>query len=404
MTEPRTSPSSVASPSAVSPAALPGWPVLRLGFRPFYLLSALLACVSVPLWIAVFLGYMPWALPMPALLWHGHEMLFGFAGTVVAGFLLTAVRAWTGLDTPRGGVLGALVLLWLAARLAAVLAPYSVFFVLDIVLLPAVALLLMRVLLQANNKRNMPLMGLLLLMAAANAVFHLCTMRGQEAGALHALYAQLGLVLVVVTLITGRVVPLFTKNVTPGLVIASSRPLELAVLASTALTMLLWVFAAPGVVVAVFSAAAALLHALRLYRWSPWVTLKRPILWVLHLSYAWMALGFALLAAAALGLVAQSFALHALAIGVVGGLIIGMMTRTARGHTGRPLTASRTEALAYALVLLAAVVRVLLPIALPAAYVRALEISATLWALGFALYLWVYTPWLLRSRLDGKDG
>lgn len=390
-------------PSTPTPSSPPGWPVLRLGFRPFYLLAALLACVTVPLWIAVFLGYMPWSQPIPALLWHGHEMLFGFAGTVVAGFLLTAVRAWTGLDTPRGPVLGVLVLLWLAARLAAVCAPYGVFAVVDMLLLPAVALLLMRVLLQAKNTRNMPLMGLLLLMTLANGLFHFWALERPDL-ATQALYAQLGLVLIVVTVITGRVVPLFTKNVTPGLVITPSRWVERALVPTTALALLLWVYQAPGPLVAALSGLAALLHAVRLWRWSPWVTLKRPILWVLHLSYAWMALGFALLAAAALGLVAISFAVHALAVGVIGGLIIGMMTRTARGHTGRPLVASRTETLAYALVLLAAVVRVLLPIALPATYVRALEISATLWALGFVLYLWVYTPWLLSTRLDGKDG
>lgn len=389
---------------AQTPPPLQGWPVLRLGFRPFYLLTALLACLSVPVWIAAFLGYMPWAMPLPALLWHGHEMLFGFAAGVVAGFLLTAVRAWTGLPTARGPVLGGLALLWLAARIAALCAPYAVFAVVDMLLLPAVALLLLRVLLQAGNKRNIPLISLLLAMSVVNLLFHLAVLQVVQLDPIRILHAQLGLVLMVVAVMTGRVVPMFTKNVTPGLVIHTTRHFELSLLAATAVALLLWVCAAPAALVAAACAVAAAMHAVRLYKWSPWVTLKRPILWVLHLSYAWMPLGLAMLACAHLGWIGQSFAVHALAVGVIGGLIIGMVTRTARGHTGRPLQASRLETAAYALVLLATVVRAVLPAFVPALYPRALEISATLWALAFALYLVMYTPWLTQSRLDGKDG
>lgn len=393
--------------SSASPSAGPqlqGWPLLRLGFRPFYLLTALFACISVPVWIAAFLGYMPWSRPLPALLWHGHEMLFGFGAGVVAGFLLTAVRAWTGLSTARGPTLGLLALLWLAARVAAVTAPYAVFAVLDTLLLPVVALVLLRVLLQAGNKRNIPLIGLLLLMGVANLLFHLSVLQVLALDAIRVLHAQLALILLVVTVITGRVVPMFTRNATPGLVIQVSRGFELTLLALTALTFVLWVCAAPLALLLPASVVAALMHAVRLYRWSPWVTLTRPILWVLHLAYAWMPVGFALLALAQLGWVGESLAVHAFAVGAMGGLIIGMVTRTARGHTGRILVASKPEVWAYALVLLAALLRVTAPLLQPALYARALEISATLWALAFALYLVVYTPWLLRSRVDGKDG
>lgn len=390
-------------PSQASPA-LEGWPLLRLGFRPFYLLTALLACLSVPVWVAAFLGYMPLHLPMPGLLWHGHEMLFGFAAGVVAGFLLTAVRAWTGLNTARGPLLAALALLWLAARVAALCAPYAVFAVLDMLFLPTVAIVLLRVLLQAGNKRNIPLISLLLLMSVANLCFHLVQLQVVTLDPLHPLYAELALILMVVSVMTGRVVPMFTRNVTPGLVINTSRRFELGLLAVTAIALLLWVCSAPALLVAAACAVAAILHAIRLFRWSPWRTLKRPILWVLHLSYAWFPIGFAMLAAAQLGWIGQTFAVHALTVGVIGGLIIGMVTRTARGHTGRPLQASRGEIAAYALVLLATVIRAVVPTMAPQLYPRALEISATFWALAFAIYLVIYTPWLTRSRLDGKDG
>ncbi|HQZ57934.1 MAG TPA: NnrS family protein, partial [Ottowia sp.] len=327
---------SIHDPAPPAPAALPGWPLLRLGFRPFYLGAALLACVAIPLWIAAFLGHMPLRLPFPILLWHAHEMLFGFAAGVVIGFLLTAVRAWTGLETPRGPVLGVLVLLWLAARLAAVLAPYPVFAVLDMLLLPVVAGFLLRVLIRARNRRNIPLISLLLAMALANAVFHLSVLELIAVPAMSALYAELALILMVISIMTGRVVPMFTKNVTPGLVIQVSRRFELTLLAVTAVTLALWVLGAPAWLVLPASVLSAVLHALRLWKWHPRVTLRRPILWILHFSYAWMPVGFALLALAQLGWVAPSLAVHAFGVGVIGGLIIGMITRTARGHTGRP--------------------------------------------------------------------
>jgi uncharacterized protein involved in response to NO len=197
---------------------------------------------------------------------------------------------------------------------------------------------------------------------------------------------------------------MFTKNVTPGLVIQMPRSFELSVLGVTAVALALWVFAAPAALVAVASAAAAVLHAVRLWMWHPQVTLRRPILWVLHASYAWLPLGFALLALAQGGWVPLSLAVHAFGVGVIGGLIIGMVTRTARGHTGRPLQAGRGEVAAYAFVLAAAVLRVLVPALQPGWYAHALEAAACLWALAFAIYLYIYTPWLTRTRLDGKDG
>ena len=393
-----------ASRPAQSAAPLHGWPLLRLGFRPFYLGTALLACLAVPLWIAIFLGRIQVPLPMSPLLWHAHEMLFGFAAGVVVGFLLTAVKAWTGLETARGPLLGALALLWLAARLASLVAPYAVYATLDMLLLPAVAAVLLRVLIKAGNKRNIPLICLLLLMAAANLVFHLSVLGIVAVPAVSALYAELALILMVVSVITGRVVPMFTRNVTPGLVINMPRKFELSLLAVTAVALALWVFAAPAPVVLVASLAAGVMHAVRLWKWHPQVTFKRPILWILHASYAWLPLGFVLLALAQLGWVVPSLAVHAFAVGVIGGLIIGMVTRTARGHTGRPLQPSRGEVVAYALVMLAAVQRVLVPAVQPAWYAYALEGAACLWAIAFAIYLVIYTPWLMRTRLDGKDG
>lgn len=385
-------------------AELQGLPFFRLGFRPFYIGTALFACLAIPFWVALFLGHLSLATPVPPLLWHAHEMLFGFAAGVVVGFLLTAVKAWTGVQTPRGPILAGLILLWLAARIAALIAPYPVYAAIDMLLLPAAAFFLLRVLIKAQNKRNIPLISLLVLMAIANAAFHLSVSGLINANPMTALHAELALIIMVIAVMAGRVVPMFTQNVTPGLKIAMPRRFEMTLLAITAIALALWTFSAPATLVLIACLIAGTLHAVRLWMWCPWVTVKRPILWILHAAYAWIPIGFFLLAAAQLNWFAASLGIHAFGVGAMGGLIIGMITRTARGHTGRPLQASKGEVIAYSLVMLATIARVILPAIHPAWYAEALTLAAYLWAPAFAIYLFIFTPWLTQTRLDGKDG
>ena len=383
---------------------LSGWPLLRLGFRPFYLGGALLAAFSVPLWVAMFLGAVNFELPVAPLLWHAHEMLFGFAVAIIVGFLLTAGKAWTGLATPRGPWLGALAAVWLAARVAAVTGPSVLYAVLDVAFLPLVAVILVRLLLRAKNHRNLPLALILGLLACANVTFHLTVAGVIKVSAMTPLYAALSLIVMVECVMAGRVIPAFTMAVTPGLKLVAKVGMERLTLGATALGLALWVFAPASWVGLVVLAAASALQVRRLWMWQPAVTFKRPILWILHAAYAWIPLGLALLALAQVGVVPVSAAVHALAVGATGALIIGMITRTARGHTGRPLVASTAEVAAYALVLGAAVVRVLLPLAVPSLYTAALVIAAAAWSVAFLIYLWRFAPWLMSSRLDGKDG
>lgn len=403
-TLPITADANAQAPATSSP---PDWPVLRLGFRPFYLGATLFALLAIPLWVALFLGQWELSIALPPLLWHAHEMLFGFAIAVILGFLLTAVKAWTGLDTPRGASLGALALLWLAARVAAVTGAYALYAVLDLALLPLVAAVLTTLLLRANNRRNLPLAAMLMLLALANGVFHLSVIGAIEASPLTPLYAALALIVMIESVIAGRVIPAFTMSATPGLKLNVRPSVERSALALTALALLLWVLAptagAWGTATGAAFSLAALAQAVRLRQWRPAITRHRPILWVLHLAYAWIPLGLALLAAAHFGWITVSAGVHALTIGATGGLIIGMVTRTARGHTGRPLQVSRAEVTAYVLVIGAAAVRVLLPLAMPQWLPMALVIAAAAWSVAFAIYLFIYTPWLLQTRFDGKD-
>ncbi len=390
------------------PHPLRGWPLFRLGFRPFYLGAAAFALVAIPYWIAGLLGVVALPSKMPALLWHAHEMLFGFAVAVIIGFLLTAGKAWTGLATPRGATLAALAGLWLAARLSAVGAPYAVYAVLDGALLPWVAAVFIRVLLKAGNRRNLPLAGVLSLLASANLAFHAAVLGWLAIDPLRALHAGLALVVMIECVIAGRVIPAFTQSALPGRSLQAPPWLERATLAATALSLAAWVLLPANPITAAGFIAAALLHAGRLWHWQPWRTRRRPILWVLHAAYAWLPVGFMLLGWAQVSTgsagPAASAGIHALAVGATAGLIIGMITRTGRGHTGRALKPSALEVAAYLLVAAAALVRVLLPLVAPAHTMAGLVVAAAAWAMAFALFLWVFTPWLLSSRLDGKDG
>ncbi len=394
----------IATAAAATPTLPRGWPVLRLGFRPFYLGAAVFGALAVPLWLALFLGQASLSLVVPPLLWHAHEMLFGFAVAVIVGFLLTAGKAWTGLATPRGAFLGALAALWLGARIAAITGPYALYAVLDLLLLPVVAAVFVDVLVRARNRRNLPLAGILLLLALANLCFNLAVIGVIAISPMHALHAALALIVMIECVITGRVVPAFTNSVTPALNLVARPRLEQATLAVTALALLSWVVAAPAGFTAAAFGLAAVAHLRRQWSWQPWVTRGRPILWILHAAYGWLPVGFILLAFAQIGWLSVSVGLHALAVGATGGLIIGMVTRTARGHTGRPLQASKAEVLAYALVMAAAVLRVVLPIVAPQWFMQSLLVAALAWSAAFGIYLVIYTPWLMTTRLDGKDG
>ena len=382
----------------------PGWPVLRLGFRPFYIGGALLAALIVPLWVAMFLGQLQLATKVPPLLWHAHEMLFGFAMAIIVGFLMTAGKAWTGLPTPRGAALGALALLWLAARVASVAGPYALYAALDLALLPIVAIIMIRIVLRSRNYRNLPLGVMLALLASANLGFHLAVSGVLHIAAITPLYAGLALIVMIECVIGGRVIPAFTMAVNPGLKIVANKWVERLTLGSTALGLLLWVAAPASVAGLAVLALAGGLHVKRMLGWRTGLALKRPILLILHAAYAWIPLGLTLLALAQIGLLSVSTGVHALAVGATGGLIIGMLSRTARGHTGRPLVPSKAEVLAYALVMAAAVLRVLVPLLLPSLYAVSLVAAAAAWSVAFVIYLWIFTPWLVSTRLDGKDG
>jgi len=372
-----------------------------LAFRPFYLLAAALAVIAIPVWAVAFSGGLQ--LPIPGMWWHAHEMIFGFAAAVIIGFLFTAGRNWTGLDTPSGAPLALLAGLWLAGRLAMAFGSGAWVAVIDIAFLPVAAVLLLRVLVKAKSKRNYFVGVLPGLLALANLVFHLAVLQVIDADPLMAMHLALGLIVVLETIIGGRVIPMFTFNGIRGIKQWRDKRVDWAAAIATGVALLLWATGA-GAWAAPVSIIAALLQAVRVGGWNPWATRKVSLLWILHLSYMWIPIGLALIGLAQLGILPRTAGIHALAIGATGGLIIGMITRTALGHTGRMLVAGPMETAAYVLVQLAVLIRVLTVVAIPAAAVGGIHAAATVWSLGFLLYLWRYTPFLLRARVDGKEG
>ena len=390
--------------SAESIRAWKGPTLFSFGFRPFFLFAAAWAALAVPIWVAA----MSWGDgtvgAMDGRLWHIHEMLFGYLAGVIAGFLLTAVPNWTGRLPVTGGWLAGLFGLWLAGRIAGFL-PASMAVpaaVVDSAFLVVFAGLIWREVLAAKNRRNLPVCLLVTLLAAANIAFHL---RGVwplfGPGAERAAVAVItGLI----ALIGGRVTPSFTQNWTVARGIKKGptafNRFDAGVLALTGVALASWVAAPWSAPTGGLMMLAGAANLARLARWRGWLARREPLVWILHLGYAWVGIGLILLGLAALVPAAVPFTagVHALTAGAMGVETLAIMTRATRGHTGRPRVADRATTAIYLLILGAALVRVCAPF--HADWMTALlAVSASLWALAFAGFVAVYGPMLLRRSL-----
>lgn len=394
---------SIDEPRAQGKTTAADHPLFRLGFRPFYLLAAAFAAISVPLWIARYFG-MARTLARVDLNWHIHEMVFGFAVAVIVGFLFTAARNWTGLWTPRRGHLAALAGIWVAGRVAMLFGTPPLAAAVDLLFLPLAAWSIFRVLQRTGSKRNYPLVGMLGLLTVLNLLFHAAALGWLSISTITPIHAAILVVVMIESVIGGRVIPGFTANAVPGVRTISNEKRDRICLALTGLAAIAWVAACPPPLTASLAFAAACAHLMRLGGWKSHRTLNNPLLWILHVSYAWIPVGFFAMAAAALGFVAASAAFHALAVGSMAGLIIGMITRTALGHTGRMLTAGGSELIMYVLVQAGAVARLLAAVDALGLRSTLLVITAAAWSCAFILYVAVYGPYLLRARVDGREG
>jgi len=372
-------------------------------FRPLFLLATLFATAVVPVWAAAWLGY----LPMPVSLgtptwWHAHEMIYGFAAAAIGGFSLTAVANWTARPPVAGVPLMILSSLWLIARVLFALPTTSV-------LAPAIAadlgygallfVLMSREVVSVRSQRNYKVLVILGLLPVTNALFFLGLTRHQG-WTFTALLAGLWLVVMLINVIGGRVVPAFTRNWLKRQFIEQQRkPTKLPAefdRFDLLTTWLMGTFAvlhlaqAPSRWIALIGLLTSVLLFIRISRWQPLQTGGEPLVWVLHLAFSWLPVGFFLLSCAELDLVPRTAGIHALTIGAITTMILAIAGRAALGHTSRPLESHPVLTAAYVLVTVAAIFRVVATIG-PGARVL-LTISAAAWCLGFLCFAWRSLP------------
>lgn len=386
--------------------------LLRLAFRPLFLGAALFSALAIGWWGAILAGWLQLKPALPLVFWHSHEMVFGFGSAVVAGFLLTAMQNWTGLRAPHGKPLALLVACWLVARLAnaaPIQLPWPLLMLLDLTFLPLAAVLLARPLLAARQYRNLFFIPLLLVLTICNALMWLGLLPGYEQLQTHGAVSAVLLITMVMAIVGGRVLPMFTANGTRTARVPSIIWLDRAALGACWLVFFyhflrleLWL---PPQIAPVLCGAAAVLLAVRAARWKIWITWQEPLLWSLHIAYWCIPVGLALFAARYAGFaVTQSLAVHTLTVGAMGAMILSMMSRVSLGHTGRMLKVPRSMPLGFAALIAALICRVLLPLLSAGWYQTGVLLSALCWVFGFSLFLLNYWKILTSPRADGHPG
>ncbi len=381
-------------------------PFFSSAFRPFYFLGTLYAVLLTAGWLGAYLG--AWEVPSvgtPLRLWHGHEMLFGFAAAIIAGIVLTALPSWAGTEEIRGGRLALLVVLWLAGRIAFWAAPWLPPLapaLVDLLLFPAAILMVAPQLARAANRLYLLLLPILLALAGANAAYHYGILAANTVFAGLGLRGALYAIIVLYVLKGGVLAPIFTGNALREKGRGEQAPfnVELEMLA-VGVVLLLAAFdlaGAPSLWIGLAALACALVHAVRTARWKGWRLPDVPLVFVMHLGFAWLIFAFALKAVAELtGLVPEAAWVHAFTVGSLGLMMLGLMTRVSLRHTGRPLVVPASMKLAYGTMFAAALIRL-------AATVHglgdwAVALAAVLWGLTFALYFVRFGAILLQPSL-----
>ncbi|MGE5545374.1 MAG: NnrS family protein [Solirubrobacterales bacterium] len=389
----------------------PGPVFFAAGFRPFFLFAGIQAALMLPLWLLVWTGGLSLGVGYQPSVWHGHEMVFGFAGAAIGGFLLTAVPNWTNTHHVSGRPLMVLFAAWLLGRVAFTLGgvlPGWLVAAADLAYLPLLAVLVGKPLVQAGKIRNIAFLPILGAFWLANAGVH-WVLLGGRGDAMTGIYAAIAMVLVMIAVVGGRIIPSFTQN----WLRMQGRPVEVnpigwiekgGAAGSVAVAGLLAAFfpASPAAGVALLAAAA--IHLVRLAGWHGVKTLANPILWVLHLGYLWLVIGLALLGLASfIPALPPSAAVHALTAGCIATMILAVMSRAALGHSGHPLEVSSLTVAAYVLVSAGAALRVVAPLMVDAQLVLTIA-GGLCWALAWLLFVIVYAPIVTRPRADGREG
>lgn len=385
-----------------------GHPLLSYGFRPFFLAGAVYAGLGILLWLPLSFAAITIPTAFSPLDWHIHEMLYGYLPAVVTGFLLTAIPNWTGRLPLQGTALAVLVTVWIAGRVAVcisqLIGPLAAG-VVDVAFLILIAAAAFREVIAGRNWRNLPPVFILLIFAAGNAIFHVEDYRTGTAE----LGTRLGVAaaIALISLIGGRIIPSFTHNwlarENPGRLPIAFGRFDIAVLAVSMLALALWVFAPNWTATATLMLLAGFMQAIRLGRWAGDRTLRDRLVLILHVAYAFVPLGFFLLAGAIVlpSDVPSSAGIHAWTVGAIGTMTLAVMTRASLGHTGQKLVAGPLTQIVYVAIVLAVFLRVVA--AFPStASMPLLEAAGASWIAAFWMFAIGYGPLLLRPRRNAR--
>lgn len=383
-------------------------PLFRLGFRPFFLAGALFAIVSMVLWGMLLSGKITLPSQLPSTQWHAHEMLFGFSGAIILGFLLTAVQNWTGYPGLKGKKLAVLFILWVLARIAMFLLPPDLFWltmILELSWMPLAALVLAQAVYHAKQWRNLFFVPLLIVMTLLNAVSLIGFKSYDYIMSQHAIWSMLFLVFFIIAMMGGRVIPFFTSKGTGTEKVQPIQALEYLALVPLLLLAIFTWFPSLTIISGLLALLAGVANLIRVIRWKPVLTLPVPLLWSLHLSYLLLSAGLIFYA---LALFVPGFnpttMIHLTAIAGFGGIILAMISRVSLGHTGRPLIASKWMSIAFAATAISGLVRMIFPFLMPDLILMAYWISILFWCSAFSLFVLFYAKMLLSARLDKRPG
>ncbi|TQV84380.1 NnrS family protein [Aliikangiella coralliicola] len=384
-------------------------PILALAFRPFFLLGASFSILALLIWIAVLSGRLDFQPYGNGFWWHSHEMLFGFVAAIVVGFLLTAVQNWTGIPGVKGWRLFYLVALWLTGRAILLvnpdLSPWIVAAI-DFAFIPSAAYFLAMPILAKKMYRNLIFIPLLIAMSLSNFVMHWGLINQDMLLAAKSSYAMIMLVTLLMCIMAGRVIPMFTANGTGTQKVNPNLWIERLSIGSMILVALIFIsgVSLPSELMALVTLLAGIIHLVRFIRWRFWVTTKVPLVWSLHISYFCIPLGMILLSSHYLfNQITFSAGLHVLTVGAMGTMILAMISRVSLGHTGRMIVVGKVMAAAFLAVTFAFIVRVF-GTSLSDDYIFILTLSAALWSVAYGLFVIRYFMMLIRKRADGRPG
>ncbi|MFY8273856.1 NnrS family protein [Pseudoalteromonas sp. SSDWG2] len=386
-----------------------GWPIMRMAFRPLFWLGALFSALSVPIWALSFTGNLPFNPLGGSYFWHVHEMLFGFAVAIITGFLLTAVQTWSGVPSVKGKPLALLVALWLSARLLLALPstiPNAIIVTLDLAYLPLAALCLSLPIIKARLWRNLFFVPILLAMACLNALMYAARFNHLDMNFISISHIMVMMITLVMVIMGGRVFPMFTANGTQTPRVTNISWLDRTAIISVLACILLTISPQSlndNVTGCVFI-FAGVINFIRAVRWRIWVTFGCALVWPLHVSYWAICIGLVLLGLYYLALLSSvSMAYHAITVGGIGMMVLAMISRVSLGHTGRMIKVGPMMTVAFAIMLVTLVIRLLAP-ALSAYYQTFIMASALLWSIAYGCYVVRYAGIVFRPRIDGRDG